>query len=261
MQTSIHEIFNVHTDTTSVVNAEEAKESPVKHKQHMHSQSGSAVGESQKKFDVYNKIGQQDFDDTILFKHHKRKKKQSDMAGSTSNLSSSSSDDRETSISHPTLMNLSTVGALPDLRSPDSILNDIKHKERILADVLNLDKVRITDEDIKKDINKDECGFNTETDFVADDDTYSSIFSQSGNTLVFEDQPKGKDQNKGVRSKNKKEEAVTDEHFTVKSFKKYLPDFGKVRQESQPLNIPGKNYVTNKQFYSNRSNYLINQFD
>lgn len=45
-------------------------------------------------------------------------------------------------------MNLSTVGILPDLRSPESIINDIEYKEKILADVLSLDKIKLTVQDI-----------------------------------------------------------------------------------------------------------------
>jgi hypothetical protein len=41
-------------------------------------------------------------------------------------------------------MTLSSVGVLPDLRSPESIQNDIEYKEKILADILNLDKIKIS---------------------------------------------------------------------------------------------------------------------
>lgn len=70
--------------------------------------------------------------------------------------------------SRPTLMNLSAVGVLPDLRSPESIVNDIECKEKILSDVLNLDRLRISldqktstknkakeEEIIKKELPKD----------------------------------------------------------------------------------------------------------
>lgn len=243
MQTSIHEIFNVNSDHTSVINAEEAMESPDKHKQFMNSQSGSSspVTNSQKKFDIYNKIGQQDFDDTILFKHHKRKKKQSDKTKSTSNLSSSSSDDRETSINHPTLMNMSAVGGLPDLRSPDSILSDIKHKERILADVLNLDKVRVTENELKN-MEKEKCLFdiNKEVESAVDDESCSNASKHNENTLVFENQSTSKDLNESFEMKSQEEEAIIDEDFSVKPFKKIMPSFDKVRENSKPLNIPGK---------------------
>lgn len=134
---------DVHTDETLIMNAEEAKESPIKVRQHISE-------EVQKKFDD---IGKQEFNDKILFKKSKKKKATSSgtsMNASTLSLSSNSSEDREMYYTQPTLMNLSTVGVLPDLRSPESIKNDIEYKEKILADVLNLGKVKINLDDINE---------------------------------------------------------------------------------------------------------------
>lgn len=120
---------NVHTDENLVMNAEEAKESP--------------PTDVRKRFDD---IGKREFNDKILFKKSKQRKKKSSMEASSTSLSSNSSEEKELSYTRPTIMNLSTVGILPDLRSPQSINYDIEYKEKILADVLNLDKVKIVPE-------------------------------------------------------------------------------------------------------------------
>lgn len=99
--------------------------------------------------EIYNKIGQEDFDDSIIFKH-RRQKKPTDMATSINSLSSTSSDEPDGSIIKPVLMNVSTVSILPDLRSPDSILNDIEQKEKLLADVLSFDKIKINMDNLKE---------------------------------------------------------------------------------------------------------------
>lgn len=137
--------LNIHTDTTSIMNAEEAVES------HLNND------DFKNKLEIYDKIGNEQFEDNILFKHSRRKKP-NEMTVSISSWSSNSSDEKDsTSVTtKSTVMNLSTVGVLPDLRSPDTILNDIEHKEKILADMLNLGK-RNTNTDthkIKTDISK-----------------------------------------------------------------------------------------------------------
>lgn len=109
----------------------------------------AVVRESAKKWEVFDKISEEEFDDHILFKHRRRKKPKSvenDMTTSASSLSSNSSDERDGGqLNRPCLLNVSTVGTLqPDLRSPDSILHDIESKEKILADILNLDKIQFS---------------------------------------------------------------------------------------------------------------------
>lgn len=134
--------FSIHTDSTAITNAEEALES------YMHSK---ILGDDnlKAKLEIYKKIAAEEFDDTILFKHSARKKSIG-MSASTTSLSSSSSDEKECKIVTPAIMNLSSVGILPDLRSPDTILNDIKEKESILANILNIDNVKINMEDLEK---------------------------------------------------------------------------------------------------------------
>ncbi|KAF5296060.1 hypothetical protein FQA39_LY12682 [Lamprigera yunnana] len=127
--------FNIHTDITSVINAEEAFESPRRMK----------PNEAHKKLQIYDQISNQNFDDDILYKPFRRQKKYN-MAASISSCSSNSSEERENNVIRPTLLNVSTFGMLPDLRSPESIKNDIENKEKILADVLCFDKVKIPPE-------------------------------------------------------------------------------------------------------------------
>ncbi|KAK4873241.1 hypothetical protein RN001_015270 [Aquatica leii] len=133
--------FNVHTDVTSVINAEEAIESPRK---------VSLKTNPHEKLQIYDKISNQNFDDAILYKPKKRSKKPN-MSASMVSWSSNSSEERD-SVTKPTVMNISTIGILPDLRSPESIKNDIESKEKILADVLCFDKVKISSEaEVKND--------------------------------------------------------------------------------------------------------------
>lgn len=108
----------------------------------------------QKNFDD---IGKQQFNDKILFK----KKKKRHMSSSLFSLSSNSSEERDLSFNKSTIMNLNTVGALPDLRSPDSIQNDIEYKEKILADVLNLDKIQINLDEIQSSEMNDKDNINS----------------------------------------------------------------------------------------------------
>lgn len=128
---------SIHTDSTSIIDAEEATESPK-----MLSPNSCNI-EDDEKLKIFDKIAQQDFDDTILFKH-KRCRKRSDVAASELSCSSNSSEERESNISKPTLMAVSTVGVLPDLRSPERIMSDIEDKEKMLADILCFDRVKIS---------------------------------------------------------------------------------------------------------------------
>lgn len=130
---------SIHTDESLIMNAEEATESP---------KNTQIYCEDVPK--TFEDIGKQEFNDTILFKKRKQRKKRSAklvMSSSTTSLSSNSSDEREMNYTRPTLMNLSCVGILPDLRSPESIKYDIEYKEKILADVLSLDKIKIINSD------------------------------------------------------------------------------------------------------------------
>lgn len=196
--------LSIHTDTTCVVSAEEALESPEN-------------SDSQKKIDAYNKIGQREFEDTILFKHHRRKKKKMPMSASVTSLSSSGSDERESTYTQPTLMNLSTVGVLPDLRSPESIRNDIEYKEKILANVLNFDKVCVEEEEC--DLNKNDA--------------------QVGEENVEEE-----------------EEISSKEEFCIKPFKHIFPEFDKIKYEDLKVaDTPGAEatlllLMFNKYFFS-----------
>lgn len=139
--------FSIHTDETAITNAEEALESEVQ------SKIFGGDGDLRTKLEIYKKIGTEEFDDTILFKHSVRKK-QNNMSASTTSLNSNSSDEKESKIIRPALMNLSTVGLLPDLRSPDTILNDIKEKENMLADILNIDNMKINMDDLVQEKHK-----------------------------------------------------------------------------------------------------------
>lgn len=127
--------IDIHTDDTSVLKAEEAQESP------------------KEEFKKFDDIGKQDFEENIIFKKTKKskKKKKDKMSASTMSLSSNSSEEKDLSFTRPTIMNLSAVGVLPDLRSPESIINDIEYKEKILADVLSFDKVHISSLDAGQD--------------------------------------------------------------------------------------------------------------
>ncbi|CAG9856156.1 unnamed protein product [Phyllotreta striolata] len=135
LETNHNGDMEVHTDENLIMNAEEAQESPTR--------GGQDV---QRKFE---EIGKKQFEDDILYKKSRRRKKRTspDANAGTESISSASSDEREVNCIKPTIMNLSTVGVLPDLRSPESIKYDIEYKEKILADVLNLDKVKLSESD------------------------------------------------------------------------------------------------------------------
>ncbi|XP_060519707.1 WD repeat-containing protein CG11141 [Cylas formicarius] len=98
--------------------------------------------ESQSVSNKFDGIGSKEFEDAIRFKRVKKVKAVTKDVMSDS-ATSLSSDERDASYVTPTIMNLSTVGVLPDLRSPESIINDIEYKEKILSDILNLDKISL----------------------------------------------------------------------------------------------------------------------
>ncbi|GLV45560.1 uncharacterized protein CBL_02580 [Carabus blaptoides fortunei] len=170
-ETATSHEFNVQTDSTTVISAEEALELPpvrklptkislkITDQTHRARNNSSTVStgfeckdivrESAKKWEVFDKISEEEFDDHILFKHRRKRRNkliENDMTTSASSLSSNSSDERDGGqLNRPCLLNVSTVGTLqPDLRSPDSILHDIESKEKILADILNLDKIQFS---------------------------------------------------------------------------------------------------------------------
>ncbi|XP_072399900.1 WD repeat-containing protein CG11141 [Diabrotica undecimpunctata] len=140
--------MNVHTDETIIMNAEEALESPTR--------TSNITHDVQKKFE---EIGKKEFEHNILFKKSRYKKKRKSLDTSTNSLSSNSSEERESNIIKPTIMNLSSVGVLPDLRSPESIKSDIEYKERLLADILSLDKVKISniEDNLESNNSESEC--------------------------------------------------------------------------------------------------------
>lgn len=171
LENSFMNTVNIHTDENLVMNAEEAQESPCELR-------GTDIY-TQKKFDD---IGKQEFNDKILFRKAKNRKKKSNMETSVTSLSSNSSEDKDLSYTRPTIMNLSTVGILPDLRSPQSINYDIEYKEKILADVLNLDKVKIVPNQTNDTEDAGSIQRNVESDW-----DYKPIILQRRDSLSSED--------------------------------------------------------------------------
>ncbi|KAL1516897.1 hypothetical protein ABEB36_000733 [Hypothenemus hampei] len=99
---------------------------------------------------TFDEISKEDFDDSILFKKTKKKTTKEREPKMNNKLPLNNEDQSVLNCTKPTLMNLSMVGVLLDLRSPDSIVNDIKQKEKILSDVLNLQELTF-DVDHSKD--------------------------------------------------------------------------------------------------------------
>lgn len=206
-----------------MINAEEALESPEK------SADSDNSPDYQRKFELYNKIGQRDFDDTILFKHHRRKRKKTAMSASVNSLSSSGSDDRDSMYTQPTLMNLSTVGVLPDLRSPESIKNDIEYKEKILANVLNFDKVNVSVEEEKVE-EEEEAQAPVSADL---------IFNLNKNDVKNEEEKK--EIINEVLERQTEDESDNKEEFYIKPFKHIFPEFAKIKYEDLKVaDTPGK---------------------
>lgn len=107
-------------------------------------------------------------------------------------LSSSSSEEKEAS----GVMNLSAMGVLPDLRSPDSIQNDIEYKEKILADVLNFDGITIGNGDKIDEVmnGRPKDGFDQESkdendgSFVREFCVKPILFPKLSSSRIFPDQ-------------------------------------------------------------------------
>ncbi|KAK9885857.1 hypothetical protein WA026_013734 [Henosepilachna vigintioctopunctata] len=131
--------INEHTDGEIVVNAEEAVECP-----------------NRKLEDLivsrFENIEPEDESKEIIYKHKKYKKKhdRSNVLSHSSQSSNSSCDDIA-NITRPTVMDMSLVGVLPDLRSPQSIQNDIEYKEKLLADFLNFDTTLCIDNNVQSE--------------------------------------------------------------------------------------------------------------
>ncbi|XP_074028022.1 WD repeat-containing protein CG11141 isoform X2 [Leptinotarsa decemlineata] len=212
MEPSFCSDVNIHMDEVMVVNAEEARESPVKLQ--------SNDPDTKKRFD---EIGKQEFEEEILFKKSKKRKKRSNMTFSSSSLSSNSSEEKATSFTRPTIMNLSAVGALPDMRSPESIKYDIEYKEKILADVLNLDRVIIGKSDINKDkLDCDKTKKNNESNFEKksiSENVSNQEFQNETSSLSVDKKPKEK-----ILLETKKKCGATIEHSSNVSFTKLKED-------------------------------------
>uniref|UniRef100_A0A1Y1MJB7 HPS5-like beta-propeller domain-containing protein n=2 Tax=Photinus pyralis TaxID=7054 RepID=A0A1Y1MJB7_PHOPY len=155
--------LNIHTDSTSVINAEEATESPRRRPK---------PNESYKKLQIYDKISNQNFDDDILYKTRRPKKAQS-----VASWSSNSSDEHDGGhVSKPTIMTESTVNILPDLRSPESIKNDIESKEKLLADVLCFGTVEMSaePENVQLEFSTKSCSSNESSNASFKSESYDN---------------------------------------------------------------------------------------
>ncbi|XP_044762515.1 WD repeat-containing protein CG11141 isoform X2 [Coccinella septempunctata] len=124
-----HTLINIseHTDDELIMNAEEALEVQISPQNEV----------PPKRFDNI------EVDDSteILYKHKKTKKKKHEKNQDLeSKPDSHNSTEKNICVTQPTLMNMSTVGQLPDLRSPQTILSSIEQKEKLLAAFLTYDK-------------------------------------------------------------------------------------------------------------------------
>lgn len=119
--------INIYTDETSVMYAEEATASP------------SDIT-AQKKFD---NIGKQEFSDEILYRKKKSGVKKSLMSVSTMSIGSSNSDE----FNNPAAMSKS-IHVIPTERNEESITQEIECKEKLLADVLKLNIVPVTEKSV-----------------------------------------------------------------------------------------------------------------
>lgn len=140
MVASIPPLFDSPVSESALVsNAIEATESPKRLVE-------TASKMSDSKLKIFDQISQQDFDDAILYKSRPRKR----YNGSSGSLTSNSSGEQEVNVAKPTLMTMSTVGVLPDLRSAEKIKSDIEDKEKMLADILCFDRVKMSNVDLNK---------------------------------------------------------------------------------------------------------------
>lgn len=120
--------IEIYTDETAIMYVEEATDSPIKASKYT----------NEERFEKFDK---EKYTDEIIYKKTKKRDKHLRMTQSTISLSSNSSDDRDYT---PVFMN-SFSGILPGLQNPDSIKCEIEEKEKILAKILDLDKVEIPD--------------------------------------------------------------------------------------------------------------------
>ncbi|KAH1003889.1 hypothetical protein HUJ04_003730 [Dendroctonus ponderosae] len=92
---------------------------------------------------TFDEISNQEFDESILFKNAKKTKKKPPKINErkSPDFVPNNGVADNLSFTRSTLMNLSTIGVMPDLRSPESITKDIKQKEKILSNVLNLEEL------------------------------------------------------------------------------------------------------------------------
>lgn len=95
--------------------------------------------ESPREEEPQRRFGNIAIDDSteVLFEHKKTKKKKSRKV-EPKNEGDNSTDKHV--VTQPTLMAMSTIGQLPDLRSPQTILSSIEQKEKLLAAYLTYDK-------------------------------------------------------------------------------------------------------------------------
>lgn len=122
-QTFINNISE-HTDDELIMNAEEALEVQMSPREEM----------PLKRFDNI----EVDDSNEILYKHKKHKKKKHDKDRTNPGINELVK--KNICVTEPTLMSMSTVGQLPDLRSPQTILSSIEQKEKLLAAFLTYDK-------------------------------------------------------------------------------------------------------------------------
>lgn len=193
--------YNVQTDITSIIKAEEAHEqSPLRKNNQKMTQNKLTIEnifdagiecldvrkESLKKYET--KVEPKDYDDPILFKHRRRKKLTKNvLTTSVTSLSSTSSEEKDSQINRPCMLNVSTIGTIfPDLRSPDSILSDIETKEKLLADMLNLDKIKFALENPQK-----KESFNDyESSDLKENDKPNNILNIKDSTIGFHQENK-----------------------------------------------------------------------
>lgn len=266
--------YNVQTDITSVINAEEALEqSPVKKfpgiinlkidpkpsDVYLSQECVDVQKEHAKKLEVFEKVASEKFDDHILFKHRRRKKKdtnlvKSELNKSVTSLSSTSSEEKDSYVNRPCMLNISTIGTIvPDLRSPDSILTDIENKEKILADMLNLDKLKI-------DLDKINNTLETKTNGDPTRKTEKEIKDQKEITRqskeeILQTKDQTFRQKHGIISDESVEAVVTD---SIPLSKKITEVPGRLKNNQDSPRKKNESIVTN---VSNNQNKTVNKND